>query len=327
MSETETRADAQAETSADAQAETSAGAQAETAGGPRVEGDARRRAEAGAGSETPSEGLEAPGEGLETVALELRDGGVARIALNRPQALNAWNQQLGLDLRAALRRVGELEEVRAVVLTGSGRAFSSGADLKDFSGGELTPDGRPDVYKTLTERYHPIMHAVRELPKPVIAAVGGAAVGIGCSLALCCDLIVAAESAYFLLAFVNIGLVPDGGSSLFVPSRVGMARASEMALLGERVGAAQALDWGLVNRVVADERLEQEAAALARRLAAGPTRAYAGAKRQLNAWLYARMAEQLELEAQIQREMAGSEDFVEGALAFLQKRAPRFEGR
>jgi 2-(1,2-epoxy-1,2-dihydrophenyl)acetyl-CoA isomerase len=264
---------------------------------------------------------------LETVNLQIDAGGVATVELARPQALNAWNQQLGLDLLAALARVGESPRARAVVITGAGRAFSSGADLKDFSGGELTADGRPDVYKTLTERYHPIMRAVRELPLPVIAAVNGAAVGIGCSLALCCDLIVAAQSAYFLLAFVNIGLVPDGGSSLFVPSRVGMARASEMALLGERVSAERALQWGLVNRVVADERLTEEVRALAERLASGPTRSYAGTKRQLNSWLYARMDEQLELEAEIQREMAGSEDFLEGAMAFLAKRAPSFSGR
>jgi 2-(1,2-epoxy-1,2-dihydrophenyl)acetyl-CoA isomerase len=264
---------------------------------------------------------------LETVSLQVSATGVAQIELSRPQALNAWNQQLGRDLLAALGRVGETPQARAVVISGAGRAFSSGADLKDFSGGELTPDGRPDVYKTLTERYHPIMRAVRELPLPVLAAVNGPAVGIGCSLALCCDLIVAAQSAYFLLAFVNIGLVPDGGSSLFVPSRVGMARASEMALLGERVTAEQALQWGLVNRVVADDRLQEEVAALAERLACGPTRSYAGAKRQLNNWLYARMDEQLELEAQIQREMASSEDFLEGAMAFLEKRPPNFNGR
>jgi 2-(1,2-epoxy-1,2-dihydrophenyl)acetyl-CoA isomerase len=262
---------------------------------------------------------------LETVELLLADG-VATVTLNRPQALNAWNKQLGLDLLAALDRVAADEQARAVVITGAGRAFSSGADLKDAGGEDLTPEGRPDVYKVLTERYHPIMQAIRELEKPVIAAVNGPAVGIGCSLALCCDLIVAAQSSYFLLAFVNIGLVPDGGSSLFVPSRIGMARASELALLGERLPAERALEWGLVNRVVADERLAEEVAALAARLAAGPTRAYAGAKRQLNSWLYARMAEQLELEAQIQREMAGSDDFVEGATAFAEKRPPRFSG-
>ena len=261
---------------------------------------------------------------FETVNLQL--GPVATIELNRPQALNAWNQQFGLDLLAAVRRVGEEESVRAVLIVGAGRAFSSGADLKDMSA-DLTPDGRPDVYKTLTERYHPIIHAIRELPLPVVACVNGPAVGIGCSLALCCDLVLAAQSAYFLLAFVNIGLVPDGGSSLFVPSRVGMARATEMAMLGERVSAEQALQWGLVNRVVPDERVREEAAALTARLAAGPTRSYAGTKRQLNSWLYARMDEQLELEAQLQREMAGSADLVEGVTAFAQKRPPRFSGR
>jgi 2-(1,2-epoxy-1,2-dihydrophenyl)acetyl-CoA isomerase len=263
---------------------------------------------------------------LETVNVRV-EAGAATIELNRPQALNAWNAQLGADLIAALERATEDDAVRALVITGAGRAFSSGADLKDISGGETTANGRPDVYKTLTERYHPIMRAIREVPKPVIAAVNGPAVGIGCSLALCCDLIVAAESSYFLLAFVNIGLVPDGGSSLFVPSRVGIARASELSMLGERLGAARALEWGLINRVVADERLHEEVDALAARLASGPTRSYAGAKRQLNNWLYARMDEQLELEAQIQREMAGSDDFVEGATAFVERRPARFSGR
>jgi 2-(1,2-epoxy-1,2-dihydrophenyl)acetyl-CoA isomerase len=262
---------------------------------------------------------------LQTVNVSVADG-TARVELNRPEALNAWNAQFGEDLLAALRGVTEDEAVRAVVLTGAGRAFSSGADLKDIST-DTTPDGRPNVYKTLTERYHPIMHAIREMPKPVIAAVNGPAVGIGCSLALCCDLIVAAESAYFLLAFVNIGLVPDGGSSLFLPTRIGMARASELSMLGERLPAAKALEWGLINRVVADEQLEQEVAALAARMAAGPTRSYAGSKRQLNNWLYARIDEQLELEATIQQEMAGSDDFVEGAMAFIQKRPARFTGK
>jgi 2-(1,2-epoxy-1,2-dihydrophenyl)acetyl-CoA isomerase len=263
---------------------------------------------------------------LETVNVRV-SGAVATLELDRPQALNAWNIRLGLDLLAALRQVGESATIRAVVITGAGRSFSSGADLKDFDGVELTPDGRPDLYKSLTERYHPVMHAIRELPKPVIAAVNGPAVGIGCSLALCCDLVLAAESAYFLLAFVNIGLVPDGGSSLFVPARVSLARASEMMLLGERVPATQALQWGLINRAVPDAQLPVEVAALAERLAAGPTLAYAGAKRQLNSSQYGRMAEQLELEAQIQREMAGSEDFIEGTMAFLEKRPAHFRGR
>jgi 2-(1,2-epoxy-1,2-dihydrophenyl)acetyl-CoA isomerase len=262
---------------------------------------------------------------LETVTVRVA-GGAATVELNRPEVLNAWNTQLGADLLAALHATARDETVRAVLITGAGRAFSSGADLRDVSGGDTTPDGRPDVYKALTERYHPIMHAIRELPKPVIAAVNGPAVGIGCSLALCCDLIVAAESAYFLLAFVNIGLVPDGGSSLFVPSRVGMARASELAMLGERLPAAKALEWGLINRVVTDESLRSESLALAARLATGPTRSYAGTKRQLNNWLYSGMAEQLELEARIQQDMAGSADFLEGAMAFVEKRPARFSG-
>jgi 2-(1,2-epoxy-1,2-dihydrophenyl)acetyl-CoA isomerase len=262
---------------------------------------------------------------LETVEVSVAEG-VGTIRLNRPEALNAWNQQLGKDLLAALHYARSEEAVRAVLVEGAGRAFSSGADLKDF-GAEMTPEGHPDVYKVLTERYHPIMIAIREMPKPVIASVNGPAAGIGCSLALCCDLIVAGESAYLLLAFVNIGLVPDGGSSLFVPTRVGMARASEMAMLGERVPAKQALAWGLINRVAPDEKLAEESQALARRLAAGPTRSYAGTKRQLNNWLYSRMEEQLELEAQIQREMSRSEDFMEGAMAFVEKREATFSGR
>src|SRR5665213_3285790 len=263
---------------------------------------------------------------LETVSMRVHDG-AATIELNRPQALNAWNVQLGVDLLAALRQAAADEAIRAMVITGAGRAFSSGADLKDVSGGSVTPEGRPDVYKTLTERYHPIMHAIRDIPKPVVACVNGPAVGIGCSLALCCDLIVAGESAYFLLAFVNIGLVPDGGSSLFLPSRIGMARASELSMLGERLAAREALQWGLINRVFADADLQAETSALAARLAAGPTRSYAGTKRQLNNWLYTRMEEQLELEASIQQEMAASADFLEGATAFVEKRPARFSGK
>src|SRR5262249_20077431 len=208
--------------------------------------------------------------------------GAATVELNRPTTLNAWNAQLGSDLLAAIRHLAEDDDVRAVVLTGAGRGFSSGADLRDIGGGQSTPDGPPDIYKTLTERYHPIMQAVRLMPKPVVAAVNGPAVGIGCSLALCCDLILAAESAYFLLAFVNIGLVPDGGSSLFLPTRIGMARATELSMLGERLPAARALEWGLINRVVPDGELRSEAAALAARMAAGPTRSYAGAQRPLH---------------------------------------------
>jgi len=261
---------------------------------------------------------------METVDLQVRDG-AATILLNRPEVLNAWNRQFGEDLLSAIEQAASDDAVRAVVIRGAGRGFSSGADLRDMSG-DMTPEGRPDVRTTLTQRYHPIITGIREMSKPVVAAVHGPAVGIGLSLALSADLVIAAESAYFLLAFVNIGLVPDGGSSLFVPSRIGFTRAIEMAMLGERLPAPKALEWGLINRVVADDAFEAEVSALTERLAKGPTRSYAGTKRQLNAWLYTRMHDQLELEADIQQEMAETGDFMEGVAAFIQKRSAGFTG-
>ena len=267
-----------------------------------------------------------PAHSYDTVNL-LRKGPAAKVELNRPDTMNAWNRQFGIDLLAAIEAVAADDEVRAVMITGAGRGFSSGADLKEMgTNDDVTPEGRPNVRKTLTERYHPIITTIRRMPKPVVAAVNGPAVGIGLSLALASDLIVAKESAYFLLAFVNIGLVPDGGSSLFVPTRIGMARAAEMSMLGERIPAPQALEWGLINRMFSDEEFASASEQLVDRLAAGPTRSYAGTKRQLNNWLYTRMDEQLELEADIQQEMAGSGDFVEGVTAFVQKRQAAFGG-
>src|SRR5215218_3252569 len=263
---------------------------------------------------------------LETVLLSrgASNGAELRIVLDRPDRLNAWDKQLGIDLLAAVELAAADDSVRAVTITGAGRAFSSGADLR--AGFDPTPDGRPDVGAALRERYHPIITGVRRMPKPVLAAVNGAAVGIGCSLALACDIVLATESAYFLLAFVNIGLVPDGGSSVFVPARAGAGRAAEMALLGERVPAATGRAWGLVDRLVSDDSFAAEVDALAERLATGATRAYAGAKALLNERMYSRLDEQLELEAAQQQEMAGSTDFREGVMAFLEKRPARFTG-
>lgn len=261
----------------------------------------------------------------ETIQLERR-GAAAIIRLDRPEALNAWNRALGDELLEAVGLVADDEDVRAVCVTGAGRAFSAGADLRDMTQRPLTPDGRLDVYTTLTQCYHPILMALRTMPKPVVAAANGPVVGIGCSLALSCDLVVAAESAYLLLAFANIGLVPDGGAAALICARAGVGRATQMAMLGERVGAAQALEWGLVDAVLPDEQFQSGVIELVDRLAAGPTRSYAGTKRQLNSWAFAGLQEQLELEARIQQEMAGSQDFKEGVAAFLEQRDASFRG-
>ena len=261
--------------------------------------------------------------GYETIIWE-QDGGVGRITFNRPDSLNAWNADLGRDLKQVVEGEAASGAVRAVLVTGAGRGFSSGADLK--AGFEPEADGAPDVRRQLREVYHPIIAGVRRLEKPVVAAVNGPAVGIGCSLALACDLVLAAESAFFGLAFVNIGLMPDGGSTAFVPAAVGKARAFEMALLGERVPAGKALEWGLVNAVHPDERLMDEATALVAQLASGPTRSYAGSKAALNRMLYPDIEGQLELEAELQQEIARTGDFREGVSAFVEKRDPAFRG-
>jgi 2-(1,2-epoxy-1,2-dihydrophenyl)acetyl-CoA isomerase len=260
----------------------------------------------------------------ETVLWQV-DGGVGRITLNRPESLNSWNAQFGLDLKAVVQEAAADPAVRAVLVTGAGRGFSSGADLKaGFE--ETADDGMPDIRRRLHEDYHPIIVGLRTMEKPVVAAVNGPAAGIGMSLALACDLVLAAESSFFQLAFVNIGLMPDGGSTLFVPARVGKARAFELALLGERLTPAQALDWGLINRVHPDAELMPEAEALAARLASGPTRAYAGAKQALNATFYPDIDGQLDLEAELQHALGRSKDFIEGGVALAEKRPPAFTG-
>jgi 2-(1,2-epoxy-1,2-dihydrophenyl)acetyl-CoA isomerase len=259
-----------------------------------------------------------------TVLWEASDG-VGRITLNRPDTLNAWTAEFGGELKAIIEGPAADDSVRALLITGAGRGFSSGADLK--AGFDPHPDdGRPDVKKELHHVYHPAIAGIRRLPKPVVTAVNGPAVGIGCSLALAGDLVMAAESAFFGLAFVNIGLMPDGGSTLFVPAAVGKARAFQMALLGERVPAAQALEWGLVNWVHPDDRLIGEAEALTAHLAKGPTRSYAGTKRALNRMLYPDLDGQLDLEAEIQHDLARTDDFLEGVSAFVEKREPAFSG-
>jgi 2-(1,2-epoxy-1,2-dihydrophenyl)acetyl-CoA isomerase len=265
---------------------------------------------------------EEPAREYETLLLQ-RTGAAAKIVLNRPDRMNAWSTDMSRDLIEVLHELAADAAVRAVMLTGAGRAFCTGADLK----GAVSADGRIDTDATLRTWYHPIITAIREMPKPVISAVNGPAAGAGLSLALAADLVVARESAYFLLAFVNIGLVPDAGSSLLVPARVGFARAAELALLGERLPAPRAADIGLINMVWPEEEFEKNAEALLTRLSNGPTRSYAGIKRELNNSLYANLAAQLDLEATLQKECGGSRDAAEGIAAFREKRPAQFTGQ
>jgi 2-(1,2-epoxy-1,2-dihydrophenyl)acetyl-CoA isomerase len=257
-----------------------------------------------------------------------RDGAVAVIALADAATMNAAGVDTAVELLHAFKDAsGGPQKARAIVLTGEGRGFCSGANLSGSPGGSgLDVDGKPDAGAALETVYNPLVTFIREMPTPLVTAVNGAAAGVGCSFALLGDLIVAAESAYFLQAFRRIGLVPDGGSTYLLPRMIGRVRAMEMMLLGERVSARQALEWGLINRVTADAGLMTEALKLAHALANGP--ASLGVTRQL-VWasLESDWASQLHRERLAQRDAGKSDDFVEGVSAFLQKRPAVFGGR
>ena len=248
-----------------------------------------------------------------------RDGAVMTITLNRPDVLNAFNAELHRALGAALKEA-RAAEVRAVVITGAGRGFCVGQDLTEFR------EAPSDIGARLRGNYHPNILAIRNLEKPVLAAVNGPAAGAGLSLACACDVRIAADSATFVPAFINIGLVPDSGSTYFVRRLLGTARAFEWLGTGRRLSAAEAHAWGLVSEVVEGDRLAERAAELAAELAELPTRGVAMTKRLLDHAEHATLEEQLEFEAQLQTAATQTSDFREGVAAFLEKREPRFEG-
>jgi 2-(1,2-epoxy-1,2-dihydrophenyl)acetyl-CoA isomerase len=248
-----------------------------------------------------------------------RDGAVLTITLNRPDVLNAFNTAMHRALAAALRDARD-GSVRAVVITGAGRGFCVGQDLTEFR------EAPGDIGSRLRDNYHPNVRAIRALEKPVIAAVNGAAAGAGMSLACACDLRVAADTATFVPAFINIGLIPDSGGSYFVTRILGPARAFEWLASGRRLTAAEAHGWGLVTEVVESDALAKRAATLAAQLAELPTRGVGMTKRLLDHAVTATLDEQLEREAQLQAAATQTDDFKEGVTAFLEKRPPRFRG-
>lgn len=251
--------------------------------------------------------------------------GVLSITLNRPDVLNSFNGRMAEELQAALRMAASDASVRAVLLTGSGRAFCAGQDLAEV----LPQDGRPmpDLGEVVARQYNPIVHAIRSLEKPVVCAVNGVAAGAGANLAFSCDLVVASESATFIQSFAKIGLIPDSGGTFILPRIVGLQRAAALTMLGEKLDATRARDWGLVYEVVPGSVLGDVSFDLARRLAALPTRALGLAKRGFNAAFTNDLDAQLALEEALQREAGATADYAEGVRAFVEKRAPKFEGR
>ncbi|MBD8678855.1 enoyl-CoA hydratase-related protein [Sphingomonas sp. CFBP 13720] len=247
----------------------------------------------------------------------MRDGDVLRLTLTRPDRLNAAPPDMFDAIRAALAGMGD---ARAVLIAGDGRGFCAGADIA--GAGDAAA-----IHAALTDHYHPTIQAIADLAIPVVSAVHGPAAGIGCSLALAADFCVATQDAYFLQAFVQIGLVPDGGASWMLPRLIGRARATRMMMLGERIPAQTALDWGMIHAVVDGAALEDEALALARRLAAGPTVALGLMRRTLTRALGEDLPATLAREADAQSRARDTDDAVEGASAFLGKRTPRFRGR
>ena len=252
------------------------------------------------------------------------DQGVASITLSRPDVLNAFNKRMAQELQRALGVAGKDDAVRAVMITGNGRGFCAGQDLAEATGGDLSKVDLGDIVAT---NYSPSIIAIRELEKPVVAAVNGVAAGAGANLALACDIVIAAEDASFIQSFTKIGLIPDTGGTFFLPRLIGPARATALMMLADKVPATKALEWGMIYQVVPNTVLIDTAMALARQLATMPTRALGLTKKALNLSMGADYKTALSVEERMQREAGHTEDYLEGVRAFLDKRKPNYTGR
>lgn len=250
------------------------------------------------------------------------NNGVATLTLNRPEVFNSFNREMALLLQKQLDAFGENPEIRAIVITGSGKAFCAGQDLKEVT----TPELHPGFKKILEEHYNPIIERIRAINKPIIAAVNGVAAGAGANIALACDIVVASEKASFIQAFSKIGLVPDSGGSFYLPRLIGFQRASALMLLGDKVAAQQARELGMVYKVFEPETFQQQALDLAQEMAKMPTKALGLTKQLLNASFNNTLDQQLTLESTLQIQAANTNDYKEGVTAFVEKRKPNFKG-
>lgn len=258
---------------------------------------------------------------MSSILFEIKNG-VAYITLNRPEKFNSFNREMALLMQAKLDEAASLHEVRCVYITGAGKAFSAGQDIS-----ELVGEKKIEISQILSEHYNPIVRRIRNLPKPVVAAINGVAAGAGANIALCCDVVVASASASFIQAFSKIGLIPDSGGTFTLPRLIGWQKASALMMTGDKATATEAERLGMIYKVFEDDKFEEESKKLAINLSQMPTKGLAYTKHALNNSFHNNWEEQLSLEDKYQQKAAATEDYQEGINAFLEKRNPTFKGK